>query len=161
MFDELERLCNGPELQLLLARYAEGAADRETWQDRLMHIEGLDARGGVKLHGELLAYGWVEQNTGNTPVLRSGEAPCSYRITSAGLRALRQARSDGTAEDDGEASPAAVGSSVETATGGGSGAPRPKRRERRRTRAAPVQEACARTPESPELAAGTPAADLE
>src|SRR4051794_22159148 len=120
MFDELERLCDAPELQLLLARYAEGAADREAWQDRLMHIEGVEARGLVKLHGELLAYGWVEQNTGNTPVLRSGEAPCSYRITPAGRRALRQARSDGTAEDDGEASPAGVSSSVETATGGGS-----------------------------------------
>jgi hypothetical protein len=146
MFDELERLCNAPELQLLLGRYAEGAADREAWQDRLMHIEGVDARGLVKLHGELLAYGWVEQNTGNTPVLRSGEAPCSYRITPAGLRALRQARSDGAAEDDGEAVTVAVGGGPGTAPGGGP--PRPKRRETPRARAGTTRKACTNNPDS-------------
>jgi hypothetical protein len=55
-------------------------------------MEGVEARQLVKLHGELLAYGWLEQNTGLTPVLRAGAAANCYRITPAGLRALKQVR---------------------------------------------------------------------
>jgi len=46
----------------------------------------------TQMHGELIAYGWVEQNTGLTPVLRADEAPACYRVTTAGLRALKQVR---------------------------------------------------------------------
>jgi hypothetical protein len=86
MFDELERLRDSKALFELLTHYAElGAADRQVWQDRLVEMEGLEPRALVKLHGELLAYGWLEQNTGVTP---SG-----YRITTGGIRALKQVRS--------------------------------------------------------------------
>ena len=37
-----------------------------------MELEGAKPRDLVRLHGQLLARGWVEQNTGATPVLRPG-----------------------------------------------------------------------------------------
>jgi hypothetical protein len=93
MFDELERLRSVKELFALLRHYQQvGEADRQAWQDRLIEMEGVEPRQLVKLHGELLAYGWLEQNTGLTPVLRAGAAANCYRITTAGIRALKQAR---------------------------------------------------------------------
>lgn len=72
-----DRLCR------LLRQYAAGnAVDREVWQDRLMDWDGLDARTLTFLHGELLAQGWVELNT--------GVAPSCYRVTIAGVRALKR-----------------------------------------------------------------------
>jgi hypothetical protein len=98
MFDELQRLCEAQDLRDLLSHYAEkGARDRHTWQDRVPQLDGVGPRELVKLHGELLAYGWIEQNTGLTPVLRAGAAPACYRVTTAGLRALKQAREEGEA----------------------------------------------------------------
>jgi hypothetical protein len=93
MFDELDRLREATELRTLLAHYAErGKADREAWQDRLNALDGVQPRELVRLHGELLAFGWIEQNTGVTPMPmpKGGAAPACYRVTSAGLRALRQ-----------------------------------------------------------------------
>ena len=93
MFDALERLCGSEGLRALLAHYADrGRADRQAWQDRVLQADGLAPRELTKLHGELLAFGWVEQNTGSTPAPRRCEAPACYRVTPAGLRALRQAR---------------------------------------------------------------------
>jgi hypothetical protein len=93
MFDELDRLRDVKELCDLLTHYQRlGVADREAWQDRLAEMEGVEPRRLVKLHGELLAYGWLEQNTGLTPALRPGTVAGCYRITLAGVRALKQAR---------------------------------------------------------------------
>jgi hypothetical protein len=90
MFDELERLGENEHLFELLAHYARaGANDRETWQDRLMQMEGVRAEDLVKLHGELIACDWVEQNSGAAPSARAGAVPQCYRITPAGLRAFR------------------------------------------------------------------------
>ncbi len=91
MFDEMELLLEGAELQLLLGHYADlGKLDRLIWQDRLMNLDGVSERDLAGLHGELLAYGWLEQNTGATAGSRSG-AGC-YRITAAGMRALKELR---------------------------------------------------------------------
>ena len=92
MFDELIRLRESEALLRVLGHYARaGAADREAWQDRLMPGEDLPARELVKLHGELIAYGWVEQNTGAAaPAPSPGTAPGCYRVTPAGVRALKQ-----------------------------------------------------------------------
>ena len=96
----------------LLTHYADlGAADREAWQDRRMGLEGVEPRDLVRLHGQLIACGWLEQNTWVAPVLRPGVVAACYRVTAAGLRALRQAR-DGDPEEDGrlaEAGPDAAG----------------------------------------------------
>jgi hypothetical protein len=95
MFDEMERLREVKGLHRLLSHYAELAApDRHVWQDRLLVLEGAEPRDLVRWHGELLAYGWVEQNTGVTPSLKAGLAPGCYRITPAGLRALKQLRAE-------------------------------------------------------------------
>ena len=74
----------------------------------------------IWLHGQLLARGWLEQNTGATPVPRPGAVAACYRVTAAGLRALRQARDGDPGEDDGP-----------TEAGAG-GAGRPERRRARR-----------------------------
>jgi hypothetical protein len=93
MFDELGHLREDTYLEALLAQYAErGAADREAWQDRVMELDGVTADGLVKLHGALLAYDWIEQNTGVTPILPSVAVPQCYRTTTVGRRALRLAR---------------------------------------------------------------------
>jgi hypothetical protein len=98
MFDEMDRLRDDYRLLALLAHYAALASpDRQVWQDRLLEMEGTEARQLVRLHGELLAYGWLEQNTGLAPVLRRGEAPACYRIAPAGLRALKQVREESVA----------------------------------------------------------------
>jgi hypothetical protein len=88
MFDEMEHLRADTGLWRLLAHYAElGALDRETWQHRLMEMEGLDARDLVKLHGELIGFGWIEQNTGFTTGSQPGLLASCYRITPQGRRA--------------------------------------------------------------------------
>ena len=91
MCDEIDRLRGAKELQALLRHYRDlGAADRTAWQDRLCARDGLEPRDLVRLHGELIAFGWVEQNTGVVFGARYGTAPACYRITPAGLRALKQ-----------------------------------------------------------------------
>lgn len=93
MFDEMERLAESGLLVQLLAHYGDpGAEDRETWQDRCMGMEGAGAGDLTRLHGELLAYDWIEQNTGVTPVCEGRTHPQCYRVTSAGLRALKAER---------------------------------------------------------------------
>ena len=95
MFDEMERLRDVKGLRDLLEHYRRLAApDRQAWQDRLPQLEGVEPHELVKYHGELLAYGWLEQNTGATPVLQAGAARQCYRVTPAGLRALKQARAE-------------------------------------------------------------------
>ena len=100
--DGWPRLRQSEALGRLLTHYADlGAADREAWQDRRMALEGVGSRDLVRLHGQLIACGWLEQNTGATPVLRPGAVAACYRVTAAGLRALRQARDGDPGEDDG------------------------------------------------------------
>lgn len=95
VFDEMERLRTTEELYGLLRHYADLAIpDRQAWQDRLAEFANASPRELVRLHGELLAYGWLEQNTGLTPVLRIGAAPACYRVTSAGLRALKNLQAE-------------------------------------------------------------------
>jgi hypothetical protein len=92
MPEEMQRLCDTPELLRLLAHYGQlGREDRQAWQDRLTRLDGTEGRELARLYGELLAAGWVEQNTGATPVLQPGRLACCYRITPAGLRALKLA----------------------------------------------------------------------
>jgi hypothetical protein len=94
MIDDLESLSGNAYLLQLLNHYATlGAADRTLWQDRLMKIDGLGPRDLHRLHGELIAFGWIEQNTGMTPVLKPDLAAACYRVTTHGLRALKMVSS--------------------------------------------------------------------
>ena len=104
MLDELQLLKGNENLSRLLSHYASaGAADRETWQDRVMELEGADRQGLVKLHGFLLAYSWIEQNTGSVSPLQPGVVRQCYRITAAGLKALKTGAGKNDAEAEGEA----------------------------------------------------------
>jgi hypothetical protein len=103
MFDEVERLRGTAALQQLLGHYAQaGTLDRDSWQDRLMQLAGVEAQELIQLHGELLAYGWVEQNTGNMRSAKLGAVACCYRVTLAGLRAWQQAPCGPVEDDTGE-----------------------------------------------------------
>lgn len=101
MSDEVQRLRTNGELFRLLTHYAKaGVTDREAWQDRLMQMAGVAPRDLVALHGELIAFDWIAQNTGITPVGKPGVVAQCYRITAAGLRALRRTCLDEDEEDD-------------------------------------------------------------
>jgi hypothetical protein len=83
MFDYLERLRNSPKLLQLFSHYAKlSEADPQAWHPRLMAMESDEKVDLSKLHGELIAFDFVDQNTGSLP--------CCYRLTRAGLKALRQ-----------------------------------------------------------------------
>ena len=131
--DGWPRLRESEALGRLLTHYADlGAADREARQDRRMALEGVESRELVRLHGQLIACGWLEQNTGATPVLRPGIVAACYRVTAAGLRALRQARDGDPGEDDGPTE------------AGAEGAGRPEaHRARRKGKAEPSRAAAA------------------
>ena len=91
MLDYLERLRTNGTLLQLLSHYAMLAApDRAIWQDRLMAQEGIEPREITKLHGELIAFGWIEQNTDYSQVSKPRAISGCYRVTLAGLRALQQ-----------------------------------------------------------------------
>ena len=99
MLDEVQRLKKNQHLLQLLDHYARvGAADRNAWQDRRMELAGADANELSRLHGQLLAFGWVEQNTGVITLVQSAACPQSYRMTAAGRRALQSARADQDAD---------------------------------------------------------------
>lgn len=90
MFDELQRLRDSETLVHLLSHYARLAEpNRDNWQDRVGYLEGVEPKELTRLHGELIAFQWLEQNTGITPLLQPGVVARCYRITPAGLRALQ------------------------------------------------------------------------
>jgi hypothetical protein len=81
MFDDLAPLRELTGLVELLEHYAElEQGNRHAWHNRSGE---QDPRTLSRLYGELIAGGWLEQNTGQT----SGGC---YRITPAGLRVLRE-----------------------------------------------------------------------
>jgi hypothetical protein len=94
MFDEQVRLSDDGNLLWLLEHYA-AVEERETWLDRVMNLNGIEPAELTRLHGELIAYGWVEQNTGVLARVEAGACLASYRSTPAGRRALtRHQRSE-------------------------------------------------------------------
>lgn len=92
MFDEHQRLRECATLVQLLSSYA-ASEDRESWLDRVMSLDGIEAKHLAKLHGELIAHGWIEQNTGVVPLVQPGACLKCYRTTSAGRRALQRYQS--------------------------------------------------------------------
>jgi hypothetical protein len=98
MFDDSLRLRENPHLLALLSHYAQlGTEDRATWRDRLMLMEGVEPGQLSALHGELIAFDWIEQNTGQAASLADGTISACYRVTPQGLREFR--RSQGGEEE--------------------------------------------------------------
>jgi hypothetical protein len=91
MFDDSVRLRENPHLLALLSHYAQlGSEDRATWRDRLMQMEGVATKQMSALHGELIAFDWIEQNTGQATCLKDGTLAACYRVTPHGLRTYRR-----------------------------------------------------------------------
>jgi hypothetical protein len=91
MLDEVEKLRNSEALLDLLGHYVTlGKEDRQIWHDRLMEHNGAQGRDLARQYGELIAHGWLEQNTGITPVLEKDRFAACYRVTSAGQRVHKQ-----------------------------------------------------------------------
>jgi hypothetical protein len=100
MWDEFQRLRENDQLAVLLEHYVRlTTEDREAWLDRCMQLDGVEAKGLAELHGLLIAFGWIEQNTGQMPVLQAAGCPGCYRTTAAGRRALQRHRA---ADDEDE-----------------------------------------------------------
>ncbi len=90
MLDEFQRLRESSGLNSLLSHYVQpNEVNPEGWLDRLMTLDGAEPIDLVRWHGELIAFGWIEQNTGQTAGCREGAVTACYRSTPAGRRALR------------------------------------------------------------------------
>jgi hypothetical protein len=91
MLDFSVRLQENTHLLALLSHYAlKGSEDRAVWQDRLMKMDGIDSQQLTTLHGELIAYDWIEQSTGQAKMSQDGTLTACYRITLEGLREFRR-----------------------------------------------------------------------
>ncbi len=86
MFEETDPLADTLLVQLLECYGEPALVERETWRERVGDLQGATARELSRLHGELIAQGWIEQNTGVTPAC--------YRVTVQGLRAYRKVREE-------------------------------------------------------------------
>lgn len=74
----------------LLMRYHRPTPDeRAGWLARVMEMDGVNSQELTKLHGELLAQGWIEQNTEASLLPKDAFLESSYRITSSGVRRTR------------------------------------------------------------------------
>ncbi|MBA4192073.1 MAG: hypothetical protein C0467_29190 [Planctomycetaceae bacterium] len=91
MLDFPKRLKENAQLLALLLHYGQlGAEDRTVWQDRLMQMEGVDSKELTALHGELIAFDWIEQNTGHALGKPDGTISSCYRVTQNGLWEFRR-----------------------------------------------------------------------
>ena len=95
MSEELDLLLASAALTELLAHYGRLAeSDRDAWHPRLNELAGTGSCELTQMHGELIAYGWIDlavhRYSGDTDSQRTG----GYRITPDGRRALREAKVD-------------------------------------------------------------------
>ena len=100
MFDFSARLRDDARLLTLLAHYAHaGSVDRTAWQDRLMAMDGVEPKELTALHGELIAFDWIEQNAGHVSVRPDGGLGACYRVTPHGMREFRRISGSEAAEE--------------------------------------------------------------
>jgi hypothetical protein len=100
LYDFAGRLRENPRLLALLGHYARlGVPERAAWQDRVMHLDGADPRELTVLHGELIAFDWVEQNAGHVRVKPDGALAECYRVTAQGLREYRRFTGEEVADE--------------------------------------------------------------
>ncbi len=98
MRSEMQMLRDDAELLQLLQHYVGNTTeDREAWLDRCMAINGVEAKQLTQMHGLLIAFGWIEQNSDQAASVQPETCSQCYRTTAAGRRALKQFR---LADDD-------------------------------------------------------------
>jgi hypothetical protein len=98
----MKRLRESTGLKDLLAHYVnQPVAEPDARLDRVMELDGFTGKSLSQLHGELIAYGWIEYSAGSN-IVRPGCVPNCYWPTAAGRRALRWSEAQGTADDEGQ-----------------------------------------------------------
>ena len=91
MFEFSVCLRENPHILALLSHYAQLVSDdRTVWQDRVMQMDGIDSKQLTALHGVLIAFNGIEQNTGHAIFRQDGTLSACYRITQSGLREFRR-----------------------------------------------------------------------
>jgi len=86
-----DALRNDPKLHALLAAYSalkKQKPDAE-WHDRIMELPSCTTEQINKLHGLLLAGGWIETRVHGDSFKTAGRLESCYRITPDGNAALR------------------------------------------------------------------------
>lgn len=91
MLDGIFILRENPQLRSLLEAYRarKTALPDAEWHDRVMEMGNVDSMTLVRLHGLLLANGWIETRVDRESFAQPGILRCCYRASPEGLRALR------------------------------------------------------------------------
>lgn len=78
------------ELRSLLLEYQrrKDADPQADWHDRVMEAAGVEPARLIKLHGVLLANGWIETRVHREGFDTAGLVRRAYRLTAEGKRAL-------------------------------------------------------------------------
>lgn len=95
MQSPLDTMSPSAPLRGLLARYRDvGEASPDVpWHDRVMELAGIGPEELSKLHGILLAKGWLETRVDREALATPGRLRACYRATREGIAALRAAES--------------------------------------------------------------------
>lgn len=90
MLGSIEILCENEALHSLLLTYRQQRKQNpdSEWHDRVMELADTSAQALSKLHGLLLALGWVETRVAREAFETPGKLTACYRITNDGVRAL-------------------------------------------------------------------------
>lgn len=72
----------------------------QEWHDRVMSVGTLEPADVSKLHGHLLANGWVDTRVANDVFNTPGRLTGCYKITPDGARALQWAMKEADWEDE-------------------------------------------------------------
>lgn len=90
MIGSIEILCENPSLHELLLSYRQQRKQRRDaeWDDRIMRFDDLSDKELSKLHGTLLALGWLETRVCREAFDVPGQLTACYRVTHEGIRAL-------------------------------------------------------------------------
>lgn len=91
MITSLSEIKSNPKLGRLLLAYAElkKAQPDAEWHDRIMELTDVTSDELNRLHGLLLASGWIETRVHGDSFRQAGRLEACYRLTSDGAAALR------------------------------------------------------------------------
>lgn len=110
-------LDSNQNLRLLLMQYRkqrEQFPDAE-WHDRVMELGGVNVTELSRLHGVLLAQGWLDINVSREAFSVPGRLAHCYKVTREGLQALRMADNPFLAAEE-ESDPDPVNEPADLAT---------------------------------------------
>lgn len=93
MITNIQTLQSDEQLRQLLDRYVQlhKSQPKVEWHDRVMELDGCDTQRLAKLHGLLLASGWIETRVHGDSFRHAGRLEACYKVTHDGVHALRLA----------------------------------------------------------------------